>query len=357
MIAGQNENSIVFLLGAGASVKAGMPTVAQLTNELKHSLLTLPDVNGIHRPEFKEIFDLIEKNDDSVANNYERFFEWISLLLRVNEDPFRKLVHTTLPPSMIDSMAHLASVAGAEITRLLSAYSDKSDYNSDYLARLSDFLPDKGRLKVFTLNYDCCVEDACLTAGIDITTGFDPKTKKWNPSLFKTNIRGINLYKLHSSIRWFPVRNNASVQERLYLMEFNPEEKLSFQANYKDNLCPELILGPGDKVQHDDPFLTLFHEFSKSMLKAKMCVVIGVGFGDPHIRAIIDEAVDIKIPIININTDQSNGYSYADNYQHLQIPAKKDSLDVWVDRYLSKLFPTSKDPAREIVDMANNFLK
>ncbi len=111
MIAGQNENSIVFLLGAGASVKAGMPTVAQLTNELKHSLLTLPDVNGIHRPEFKEIFDLIEKNDDSVANNYERFFEWISLLLRVNEDPFRKLVHTTLPPSMIDSMAHLASVA------------------------------------------------------------------------------------------------------------------------------------------------------------------------------------------------------------------------------------------------------
>lgn len=349
MITGQNENSVIFLLGAGASVDASMPAVAQLTNELKRRLSN-------QRLEFEQVFELIEKNHPSVNKNYEHFFEWISLLLRVNKEPFNKLIHAYIDAPLINAMADLASVLGEEVAGLLSLHSDKPEYDPRYLSRLGYFLPKVGRLKVFTLNYDCCVEDACHTAGIDITTGFDPITKKWHPSLFETNIRGINLYKLHGSLRWFPVRNNAVAQNRLYLMEFNTEERLLFQANYKEDLCPELVLGPGNKVQHDDPFRTLYHEFHKSMLKAKMCVVIGFGYGDPHIRDIIDEAVDMKTPILNVNSEGATGrYFDVAHYHHLMKPAKEALLEGWIDRDLSKLYQTSKESARGRGAIADNF--
>jgi len=337
LITEQNENSVIFLLGAGASVKAGMSKVAQLTKELRSSLTN-------KRPEFLQVFELIEKKDQSITENYEHFFEWISLLLRVQKEPFSELIHTYIAPSLIEVMYDLASVVGEEVAKLLSLCSKKPDYDPNYLARLSDFLPDKGRLKVFTLNYDCCVEDACRNAGIDISTGFDPITKKWNPSLFETNICGINLYKLHGSLRWFPVRNNAAARNRLYLMEFNPEEQLSFQANYKEHLSPELILGPGDKVQHDDPYLTLFYKFRESMFKARMCVVIGFGYGDPHIRAIIDEAVDMKISILNVNIEKPTGrYFDTAHYHHLGERAEVALLDGSILRYRWKLSRANKE--------------
>jgi hypothetical protein len=358
LITGQNENSVIFLLGAGASVDAGLPTIAQLTKVLKDGLPTLTDVNGKHWPEFKEIFDLIEKNDDSVANNYERFFEWISLLLRVAKDPFRKLVYTNLATSTIDAIANLASIVGAEIARILSSYSNKSEYNPDYLARLRDFLPDKGRLKVFTLNYDCCVENACHTAGIDITTGFDSITKKWNPLSFNQKVSGINLYKLHGSLHWFPVRNKPPSQHRLSLMELTPPgEHPPTSADPGVSKNPELVLGPDNKVQHDDPFLALFYEFRKSMFKAKMCVVIGFGYGDPHISDIIYEALDEnRLSVLDVNLKEHTS-SYLDNphYHSLHKSAKDALLEGWIARYLSKLCRPSKETERGHGSIADNF--
>jgi hypothetical protein len=225
------RNNLIFLLGAGATVDAGMPTVAQLTRELRNQLPILPDTNDTQRREFGQVFELFEASDPSVAENYERFFEWINLILEIHKDPFRKLIHTTIPQSLIEAMSHLRSVIPQEVARLLS--SRKTDTN--YLTRLAEFSPHNGRLKVFTLNYDCCVEDACRTTGIDITTGFDPTNKKWSPSLFEKKVSGINLYKLHGSLRWFGMRDNRLFKKRLqYIpvyMELRPEEHQHLPAN------------------------------------------------------------------------------------------------------------------------------
>jgi len=324
LITGRKNNELIFLLGSGASVEAGMPTVAQLTKELKNSLPTLLDVNGVQRPEYGEVFDLFEKNSGWDAKNYEKFFEWINALLEVNKDAFRNVIHTKIAPLLIDAMGHLTSVIGAEVARLLSLRRTEPSY----LARLSDFLPKEGRLKVFTLNYDCCVEAACRAVGIDVTTGFDPVTKRWNPSLFKKSCRGVNLYKLHSSLLWFPVSDNRRSRCKRTLMELTPDESRQFSTDPRILKCPELILGPGPKVQSDDPFLTLLCEFRKAAQNAEQIIVIGFGNGDPHVKEIIDDAIDIGVSILNVNIQEPNGrYFGAARYRHLMSSAKDALLN------------------------------
>jgi hypothetical protein len=320
-------NDIVFLLGAGASVDAGLPTVAKLTEDLRNRLPTLSDPNGVIRPEFGQVFDLIETYDPSVAKNYERFFEWIKLLLDVKKEPFRKLICTNISNQFIELMAHLSFVVGEEIAHLLQS----KPTTPDYLRRLTDFLPEKGRLKVFTLNYDCCLEDICQAKGVELTTGFDPKTKKWKPSLFRSKSIGINLFKLHGSLRWFGTRDkrlsNDEFQYNLVLMELRSEERENLPSYIDVSPKPELILGPGNKIQPDDPFLTLFYEFQSSLLQAKICVIIGYSYQDFHINSVLDQAVDRGIRIVDVNpTNLSTRYLTHDHYHHLPLHARDASV-------------------------------
>lgn len=309
------ENSVIFLLGAGATVDAGMPTVAKLTAELRQSLPSLLDVNQVSRPEFAQAFDVILQADPSVESNYERFFEWIKLFLDVQKQPYHKLIHVDISESLIRAMSDLSMVIGREIARLLSS----REQQPEYICRLRDFLPHRKRLKVFTLNYDCCIEDACAAAGINIMTGFDPVSKKWDPSLFDKKRRGINLYKLHGSLRWFETWKHASSSTDI--MELLPHECHCLPSGViKVSPSPQLVLGPGIKIQSDDPFLTLYHEFHTSMHTAQCCVVIGYGYRDNHINSIIDHAIDADLAIIDVNCSTPNStYLACNNYHHLEV--------------------------------------
>lgn len=310
-----------FLLGAGASVDARMPTVKELTEKLRKRLPDIPDINGTSRPEFSQVFDRIEAHDSSVAWNYERLFEWIKLILHVQEEPFRRLITVKLDQSIIDAMGALAFVIGGEIARLLESCQSEPSY----LAKLADFIPAQGRLKVFSLNYDCCLEDACQSAGIELTTGFDPDTKTWNPSLFWREENGINLYKLHGSLRWHGVRDesrpNEHFQYRLELMELKSEQRLPSHLKMRQE--PELVLGPGNKLQSDDPFLTLFYEFHRSIRQAQVCVIIGYSYGDPHINFILDRVLDAGGSLLDVNPGlTSSRYMSESRYHHLRLDAR-----------------------------------
>ena len=326
----------IFLLGAGASVDAGMPMVKPLTEQLKHRLANIPDVHGNLRPEFRQIFDLIEAHDPSVAGNYERWFEWIRLLLEVQREPFRRIVEIRLDRPLREAMAHLPLVVGGELARVLgSCQSDPG-----YLARLVDFIPDQGRLKVFSLNYDCCLEEACQSAGIGLTTGFDPMTKRWNPSLFRTEGHGINLYKLHGSLRWHGMRDESlpdeQFQPRLELMELHPEQRLP--PHFEMRQEPELVLGPGNKLQADDPFLTLFYEFHHSIRHAHVCVIIGYSYADSHINAVLDDALDAGVSLLDVNPGSPSGrYLSERRYHHLRLRTKDALAEGHIQSELKRL--------------------
>lgn len=312
---------LIFLLGAGASVDAGMPMVKRLTEELRKQLPDIPDINGISRPEFSHVFDLIEAQDSSVTGNYERLFEWLKLLFDVHKEPFRRIVAVNLDRSITEAIGALAFVIGGEIARLLESCHSEPNY----LAKLADFIPAHGRLKVFSLNYDCCLEDACESAGIELTTGFDLANRTWNPSLFWREANGINLYKLHGSLRWHGVRDESrsieQFQHRLELMELKSGQCLPSHLKMRQE--PELILGPGNKLQPDDPFLTLFYEFHNSTRQAPLFVIIGYSYGDPHINSILDRVLDAGGSLLDVNPGTpSSRYISERRYHHLRLGAR-----------------------------------
>lgn len=260
-----------------------------MTQELRDRLVDIPDVNGNPRSEFPALFDAIAQHDGTVASNYERFFEWLALIGRGQTEPFHKLTRFRLEQHLVTAAAELTFVIKFPIWSLLRSRHQCDEYQPSYFARLGDFVPDRGRLKVFTTNYDLCIEDACRTQGIDVITGFQPNTGKWCPSLFRRKAPGINLYKLHSSLNWSPDLRNLEVGA---LIERYPLEWLNE---------PELILGPGPKLQHDDPFVTLYSEFHRALRRASVCVAIGYSFRDYHIQDPVRTASQRGMKVVDVN--------------------------------------------------------
>jgi len=260
------RGKIIFLLGAGASVDAGLPTVATLTLRLQKHMSRTRDVNGKIRPEFKRLFDCVCRYEPRVSTNYERFFEWIEYLLRTQKDPFTRVTQIRIGRSLLQAAAHFAYVARGEIVKAFPTGGSRGAY----LSRLVDFVPTRGRLDVFSLNYDCCLAEACARSNTFLTTGFDSSTKRWKPQLFNGTQRGINLYKLHGSLRWFGATDSRALSKGLwsdsyYFMELRPADRRTLRNGLHVSKEPTLILGSAPKMQSDDPFLTLFYEFHRRL--------------------------------------------------------------------------------------------
>jgi SIR2-like domain len=278
----------IFLIGAGASIDAGMPLVAQLTAELKSCLQDVRDINGQQHPEFLELFDALAEYEPTIRANYERFFDWLSFLDRGQRYPFKEAINFNLEQRLLDAIPHLRWGIKQPFVEILQSRHKSDAYQPDYFARLGDFIPGRGRLKVFTTNFDLCIEDACRSHGIEVATGFQSDNGRWNPATFQRSVSGINLYKLHGSLNW-SFNDNPSDQ---FLFEQYPPEW---------NNEPELLLGPAPKLQYDDPFVTLYAEFHHAVGAAKALILIGHGLRDGHISEPIRRASSQGMAVVEIN--------------------------------------------------------
>lgn len=289
--AGTGMSSAIFLLGAGASMDAGMLSVAQLTASLRERLPSLRDINGNTRAEFLALFEAIARHDDEVPQNYERFFEWLVLMRQGQKAPFHKLVRFELEQPLVTAAGEIAFVIKQPICEILRSRHECSTYRPGYLAKLGDFLPEQGRLRVFTTNYDLCIEDACRAEGIDVKTGFHPDSGQWCPSLFRNEAPGINLYKLHGSLNWGLSDDLSDLEYRPLVERYPPRWDKE----------PELILGPGSKLQPDDPYAALYAEFHRAIRQAKVCIAIGYSFRDNHIKMPVRRASHRGMTVIDVN--------------------------------------------------------
>ena len=138
-------------------------------------------------------------------------------------------------------------------------------------------------LRIFSLNYDLCVErlncnDFRVESGFP---GIGPKFP-WDWERFEDSNAGPNppeiyLYKLHGSINW--KRDDA---RNLFCLE------------QIENIAPEkmeLIFGRDFKLEAADPYLFYIYEFRKYSLETKVIACIGYGFGDQHINKILEQAL------------------------------------------------------------------
>jgi hypothetical protein len=169
-------SSIVFLLGAGASVDAGMPLVGEVTQELRDRLSEVRDINLNFSTEFRELFDAVSEYEPGICSNYERFFEWLRFLRQGQTGSFARAVKFSLRQRLLRAVFDLEFKIKMPIWETLRDRHLHAGYRPDYFSFFGNFLPARGCLKVFTTNFDLCVEDACRPAGFKVNTGFSLRT-------------------------------------------------------------------------------------------------------------------------------------------------------------------------------------
>ncbi|MDI9639417.1 SIR2 family protein [Geitlerinema splendidum] len=139
-------------------------------------------------------------------------------------------------------------------------------------------------LRIFTLNYDLCVE-SIAGDNFNVETGFGDYGPQnlWDYERFNDSPTSgdpapeIFLYKLHGSINW-----KRDEQKRLYQVR---------QVQSVESSSMELIFGREFKLEAADPYLFYAYEFRRLTTGCRLIVTIGYGFADEHINKLLSQAL------------------------------------------------------------------
>ena len=354
------HNEIIVLLGAGASVDAGIPDSNKMVIEIQ-KLVSGADKNWNC---FKDLYRHIRSSifyadgldgifGSEVSFNVERL---VNVL-----DELRKKERHTLYPFVGAWNPKLQDVAGPgfqnvhmfrkKIIQILRsqwiALTERE--NASYYKKLLEFQREYGYpLRVFSLNYDLCVEEAC---GYDnVQRGFSGR--EWDWRMFDETSDDplpIMLYKLHGSTDWQRKDGKVTYSD-------SPSSTSDEDA--------DLIFGTSYKLQYVDPFLFLAYELRRWTLDvARVIVCVGYGFNDEHINGILEQSLRQSQPrklfcvvgpgdSAKINSEQeriSKRLKARSDQIIVKARRAKEFLgsDLTID-YLAKYFPPEKDLIPEL---------
>lgn len=350
------RDEIVFLMGAGASFEAGIPTSCGMIDDLEKLLTDSGDWQ-----EFSPLYnfvksaivyaDGIQGNFDHSNFNIERLVNTLDELLKSDKHPIFPFIGSWTPklPEVSGNDFSKITQFREKIVEQLSRHWVQLEYDehAQYYSGLSKFQKDyQHPLRIFTLNYDLCIEKACSESGVE--RGFGDG-KQWDWRIFDNEEQissSIFLYKLHGSVDWTRDDNGFLI--------------------YKDrNISPdaiEIIFGTSYKLQYIDPFLFFAYEFRKRTLSdAKIIICVGYGFGDDHINGIITQALnnnqERKLLVVSPANEPGEEaeriqnileLETKENIIHQNYGAKKYLSSVLSIENLQSAFPETESPFEEL---------
>jgi hypothetical protein len=281
------EDSILFLLGAGASVDAGIKHAKQMTDDIEQKVQEDPQFKN-----FNNLYNYLKSSiiyQRGLEGNFSDQGATIENLLNVLSEINQKH-NNTLYPFIGSWNVHLLKVAGDDFAKVfdldkkirgqLFKWINIRNYDdSDYFKNFGNLANEIGSyLRVFTLNYDLCVESALKKHNIAIELGFN-SCRQWEASRFDNNPNTdtmIYLYKLHGSIDWIKEGNSSPLTKC-----DSPQES------------SELIFGTTAKLSSIDPYLFYVHEFRKYSLQEPLRLIVSIGysFSDDYINKLISQSI------------------------------------------------------------------
>jgi len=289
------EDEILVLLGAGTSCDAGIKNSNQIITDIENQLKTDDEwrkfeelYNYLKSVYFqKQLYKGISVNE--VNFNIESLVSLLNIIISIKDKKldiysFVGSWEKDLQPFISEeNTKHLATNFRERILKSL-----RGDWlmptnwieNSNYFKRLIDFKKDYdgNSLKIFTLNYDKCVEQNLKDEKIEC--GFD-EFDKWNSKRYdyENTQSDYYLYKLHGSIDWKKKKEEQLTQ---FNGEISPEDLA-------------IIFGISNKLQSYDPYLFYFYEFRIHCIKAELVICSGYGFLDGHINDVIKHGFENNI--------------------------------------------------------------
>ena len=359
------RNEIILLLGAGASADADIPDSNSMVQEIEKL------VSGIDPKwsKFKDLYRFIRSSifyadgldgifDDNVPFNIER-------LVNVLDELHKKERHALYPfvgawnPKLLDvagkKFEHIREFRSAIIDILRNEWvALPKKESAAYYSGLLRFQKEYGYpLRVFSLNYDLCVEQTCQQG--EMQRGFSDRVWDWR--LFdetSDDPAPLMLYKLHGSVDWY----------------FSEDGRVTYSdspSTIKDEDV-SLIFGTSYKLQYIDPFLFLAYELRRWTLdSARIIVCVGYGFNDDHINGILQQSLRQDrerklLAVIGPNnesstTNKKKRISELLKAEEGQIEAQACGAEEFLGNRLtiaslSKLFPSEEDLFPESPDFS-----
>lgn len=341
-------DNVSFLIGAGASLDAGGVSLANIPIPLEGALIekAAAEIEGDAAPSWLEFFyesvSLLSNDGYALKERSELFkstHEKAFPAIAVNLEDYLSHLHMWLA-GMVHETETLTLSGGAGIT---IAKNDLEKLLKEITSSLTELLdlPKTGkddplkshrkfikkiltrplnlrRANIFTLNYDTLIEQACDAEGAVLVDGFVGTLRRvFRPESYDIDFyfpaqttegrvhrfdRALHLYKLHGSITWHRCDQDWNNPFGLYATFYDQNTRKDDVLIYPSPLKYGQTLGM--------PYSELFRRFGNAIAQPQSALfVIGYGFGDDHVNALIWQAIAIpSFTLVVVDPDPKNDF-------------------------------------------------
>jgi hypothetical protein len=312
-------------LGAGASVECGMPLVWNFTETLTRNILSRLDI---------KLFDFLDDAEikskfTSIFTSETMHYEEMVKSLENWKLESKSTKESQVVDGLIKQVTECIQLLLLEIQE--NCLPRMKVIFENYFG-IEALLEGQNRLEIFSLNHDLIIEELCSFYNIDLKDGFyenrehayknlgefrlitSKELSSGNLDFFEGNEIGVNLLKLHGSFDIFAIED-----KKTYIKSVGDGSFGSFISSIRNieskslECCQEIqirgvnelfvndssgmlqflrrsLLSGGhkfkDKFEQVAP-AALFEAFKKRINHVQELVVIGYGFGDEHINAVL----------------------------------------------------------------------
>lgn len=317
------------LLGAGASVPAGLPTSADLVDALMQ-------VEGT--PALRSMLEFISNRiaKSGRTPNIEQVFAGATDYLYRSEDPISMFVEKWAEPYAVPDALPEAVQADFMTTFIpFKVLSTIDELSIAAVERTNYLLPllSPSVASIITLNYDLLLETAAERHGHRLSDGADD----WDGSYHwpVANARP-ELIKLHGSLDWragvrdgFPHREASDFLTRNRTIVERGKTTLG-GAGTAIRMDPAVIFGAGNKLTSSFVFPALINRFRESLHAVDTLVIVGYSFSDAH----VNEAVlrwlrlnpDARLVVLDIRPLDDPSFSIHNELSGQTLPEEPAGL-------------------------------
>ena len=270
------NNVPLIVLGSGASVPFGQPSMWKLGEYIKDNVVLTEKDDQSQFAQFVDIFDRIGDLETSLSELYLRenvlnqiVFKTWELINKHDLKLYNQLLSKTINFPLASLLEHLLSAAGKKVS-------------------------------IITTNYDRIAEFAASFAKAIICTGYSQNfIGHFSNSIHSNNLatlkgyKGqVNIWKVHGSLDWFKSIEDENIQ-------------LPLQHELPLNFKPSIVTPGLSKYYetHNEPYRTIFAQADNEIETANGYLCVGYGFNDSHVQPKLIEQIKRHKPIIVITKE------------------------------------------------------
>ena len=296
--------NVTLLLGAGASVPAGIPHVRRFYQDFRDHLFR--QFGGSHELvlSLQGIEEAWEKERGTKLSDIERLYEILTFL---NDISTPRSIPLRLPDPFPPRSRAIELLEWELKKYVQQRCLSVRARDLDYLRPISHFLRLSRPLAIISLNYDSCLEIVMEKAGVPWTDGGPPDAAEFFASqLDFPESTDVHLIKLHGSATWYHTKLELEpgwMRRVRGLGQVGVSRKFGAARTFTHEAM--MIYPTLNKALTNGPFPALTLTAQKALAESKLCLAIGYSFADVHVRRLVLEALslnpELKLILVNPN--------------------------------------------------------